>query len=87
MASDIVTLDINGQEQVVRVGYNYDHEFNGCISGYSENWVEPQPAELEIINCWLVDEDGDEYEASAVAHVWESLLQEALMNKWAKDHD
>lgn len=87
MASDFVTLDINGQEQVVWVEYNYDHEFNGCISGYSENWVEPQPAELEIINCWLVDEDGVEHESSAVAHVLESLLQEALMNKWAKDHD
>lgn len=87
MASDVVTLDINGREQVVRIEYNYEPEFNGCVSGYSENWVEPQPAELEIIDCRLVGEDGVEHEASVLVDVWESLLQEALMNKWAKDHD
>lgn len=87
MKWDAITLDINGQEQVAWVEYNYDHEFNGCIFGCSENWIEPQPAELEIIDCRLVGKDGVEHEASVLVDVLESLLREALMNKWAKDHD
>ena len=49
-------------DQIIRVGVNYSvhsHGDSGCITGPSDNWVEPSGPELDIDDCDVLDLNGE----------------------------